>query len=150
MKTLQSASTKISLNDAVVETTNWRNFLSDVLKLSNSSLIARGVYIPKEDLEGLYKILSANDQFTGARAYFALDQDHEVWPYNKVVKVVLVPVEMSKEFPNGKDVLIKPGGDRNSPGDSNIYDFTMPCPDSCDVNSELYGMQPARMNDGCC
>ena len=139
-----STKTKIKLKKAVRETEHWRNFLKYLLSEHHSKLITKGVYISKADIDGLAKICQGNDAIMGVRAYFTLEHDHETWPYDNMVKFIMVPVESVKGYKHGKDIPIKIMGDADNLEDSNIYDFTMPCPDSCDTSSPLFGDQASK------
>jgi lipopolysaccharide biosynthesis glycosyltransferase len=131
---------KITLDEAIQKTIYWRKFLASLLHEHHSRLITKGVYISKEDIEDLAKMCFENDSIMGVRAYFTLEHDHESWPYDNTVKFIMVPVEKEPHSKNGKDIPVRLLGDANSLEDSNIYDFTMPCPDSCDPSSPLYGV----------
>ena len=127
---------RIPVAEAVDRTSNWRRFLKKLLGEDDSSKLVRGIYISAEDIEALSAICKGDKNFQGVRAYFALLTDKEKWPYVNTVKIVMVPVKKEEGNPNGKDVCILPNIDNLD--DSNIYDFTMPCPDCCDTTSMLY------------
>jgi hypothetical protein len=141
--TTAASKVKITLDTAIQKTTHWRKFLAWLLNEHHSRLITKGVYISKEDIEGLAKMCFENDSIMGVRAYFTLEHDHETWPYDNEVKFIMVPVEKEPHHKNGKDIPVRLLGNAHNLEDSNIYDFTMPCPDSCDPSSPLYG-EPVR------
>ncbi len=93
---------------------------------------------------------NADDSILGVRVYFTLENDHVQDPDSSNVKFIMVLVQDSPDYFNGKDLLYIPEGagmKALSPNDgelddSNIYDFTQPCPDCCDPTSPLYSIQP--------
>ena len=59
----------------------------------------------------------------------------------------MVLVKDTIGYPNGQDLLYTPESLAGLPGvgeegDSNVYDFTKPCPDFCDPESPLFSDQP--------
>lgn len=103
----------------------------------------KGFLIPAEDLVAVLKEMNIlkedNGQFVlnednvsdnGARAYLAID-DKE--PEGNGEKLLIVGT--TKE-PDGthKDIIYENSKD----GNSGIYDFTKPCPSTCDVTSPLF------------
>lgn len=143
---------KIPLSTAVRRTTNWREFMASKTSPSEAGKVPKAVYISKDDIMGLAAQMEADDTLVGARAYFTIDnQAAEILANNVTFVLVLVQDTGDPKFPNGKDVITNPpvveakvGGD--DPGDSDIYDFTLPCPDCCDTSSPLYSEANARLS----
>jgi hypothetical protein len=79
----------------------------------------KGFLIAADELN---EILNLSDQVKYVRIYFGLD---EHTPENPA-KLLMVPVDI-----NGTDMINTTGAN------SQIYDFTMPCPPTCDSSSEL-------------
>lgn len=71
--------------------------------------------IPQDDITNLMAEANVQD----VRAYCGIDQNGEY-------KLMLVGVDA-----NGNDLIDEAAG-------ANVYDFTEPCPKSCDVNSPMY------------
>jgi hypothetical protein len=108
---------QITLRVATTITTNWRN--------ANPGSV-KSFLVPIEDLRG---ILSDSDA-AYARVYLCLDGGME--------KIIFVGANGSKQ-----DIL--PTLNRPDAPNSEIYDFTIPCPPTCDdVTSPLNtGILPA-------
>jgi hypothetical protein len=110
----------IPLTEGVRITTNWREYIS---ALDPSPQYIRAFNIPMEDIMELA-------QFTkcpSVRAYLSMTVPGDI----SSLKVVLVPVDR-----NNKDVLSVPGP--TGVDESSIFDFTSPCPQTCDINSPLF------------
>ena len=127
----------ISVPEAVEKTTNWRNFMES--KTADTKRIPKAVYISKEDITDMAKQCAADDTIAGVRAYFTLDSEAAEEVKN-IVTFVMVLVRTSDEKPFGDDVLyMEPNGvGGNVGGNSNVYDYTKPCPDFCDPDSPLF------------
>ena len=140
----------IPVNLAIAKTANWRQFMQDAAPDALPATLPKGVYISRNDLIDLANYCTADDTILGVRAYFTLENDHRLNPGSNNVKFIMVLVQDSPEHFNGKDLLRIPVGvgmqalspDDGAMNDSNIYDFTQPCPDCCDPSSELYDVQP--------
>jgi hypothetical protein len=112
--------TTIPLQQAILETTNWRNWI----QLHMNDHIIRAFYIPIQDIIELAKM---HEDVEGVRAYLMLPDPQQI----ATVKVAIVPVTK-----DGKDILRKKN--ETSDEQSTIYDFTQPCPHLCDTDSQLY------------
>jgi hypothetical protein len=105
----------IPLAEGTTLTTNWRNYISAVDPNPNN--------IPMADITSLAKFTKC----TSVRAYLAMVTPGDV----STLKVVLVPVDA-----NGNDITSIPGaGDVT---ESTVFDFSSPCPQTCDINSPLF------------
>ena len=128
----------ISVNDAVDRVTRFRDQL---LKQVPETNIPRAVFIPISDLLAIinsYDILRADgttiNELQGVRAYFAVKEDD--MNLDDDITAVIVPVDK-----NGADIIYKNpgnGGLGDDDDDTEIYDFTQPCPDKCDPKSPLF------------
>ena len=130
----------IPVNVAINRTKNWRNFVTDVLQIKDQRKLPKAVYISREDIKSLAAQCEADPTIAGVRTYFTLNNGQEEEIKNEI-KFCMVLVRESATLPFGEDILYLPGGARNgdSIDDSNVYDFTRPCPDCCDPNSALGG-----------
>ena len=128
----------ISVPEAIEKTTNWRNFMES--KTSDTRRIPKAVYISKEDITDMANQCEADPTIAGVRAYFTLDSEAAEEVKN-MVTFVMVLVRESDVKPFGDDVLYASDGTGvggNVGGNSNVYDYTQPCPDVCDPNSPLF------------
>ncbi|MCY1532346.1 hypothetical protein D9M68_676170 [compost metagenome] len=98
--------------------------------------IPRAVLIPIDDLLAIVSKYTTTDDegkivstIQGVRAYFSIAPAEKDLP--DPITALIVPVNLQ-----GNDIIHSKGytgGD-----DSDIYDFTKPCPDQCDPESPLY------------
>jgi len=139
----------IPVETAIERTQNWRNYINSIENFPDKT--AKGVYISREDILDLAAYLTLDDSLLGVRAYFTLNNDYREYPpdQNEIrLIMVLVKDTAAAGYPNGEDLLTIPENFRSiitnddpTVGDSNIYDFTRPCPDCCDVRSPLFGLE---------
>lgn len=127
----------ISVDDAVDRVKRFRDQLAKQVPENN---IPRAIFIPISDLLAIvnsYDILRADgttlNELQGVRAYFAVKESD--MDLDDDVTAVIVPVDK-----NGDDIIYKNPGSGLGGEDENteIYDFTQPCPSFCDPNSPLY------------
>lgn len=125
----------IPLDVAEAGTENWRDFYQFSTKTADSKQIFRGFHIPVADLETLLK--EAGD-IDGVRAYFALQTpfDPLTPDVDKDIHIYLVPVK------DNIDICEDPNGN------SNVCDFTTPCPKICDTSSPLYSLTTTDDTNG--
>lgn len=126
----------VPLQEAIDRVTRFRNQLIDKVPETN---IPRAVFIPIADLMAIIeKFQSLDDHgnirnsLTGVRAYFAVKEGDE--DLDDDVTALIVPVDLA-----GSDIVPHTdglGGDEED--DSDIYDFTQPCPNKCDTSSPLF------------
>jgi len=110
---------------AVDITTNWRNYISAIDPLPN---YIRAFLIPMEDITSLAQF----EKCPAVRAYLAMGVPGDI----STLKVILVPVDA-----NNQDVLSIIVPESSTEGvtvQSTIYDFSSPCPQSCDIDSPLF------------
>lgn len=137
-------SCSISEREAINRTIEWREFIrKNIPDESNEQMIPRAVYISMDDIAALYN--KYKDRAKGVRAYFTKKdqpceypgdnpEHHHHHKQRPEISVVIVPVAY-----DDKD-MITPGLALQA-GNSNVYDFTKPCPDLCDVSSPLYSYE---------
>ncbi len=130
----------IPVATAIERTTNWRNFVTKVSPSASARKLPKAVYISKDDIEKLSRLMHQNQDLVGVRAYFTIDIPAEEEVVNDV-SFVMVPVRKVDGKAFGEDVLYKEGSgkDITDPDDSEVYDYTMPCPNACDEDSPLFG-----------
>ena len=81
--------------------------------------IVKAYLIPQADITQLMAETNVQD----VRAYCGIDENGDY-------KLMLVGVDV-----NGNDLIDEAAG-------AYVYDFTAPCPRTCDVNSPLYTLNP--------
>ena len=86
---------------------------------SNPANKIKAFLIPKEDITQLFEY----DGVCDVRTYFGMDEKGNQ-------KLMIVGVDA-----NGIDLI-------NDAKLQFIYDFALPCPDKCDINSKLYNPKP--------
>lgn len=127
---IKALATGIPIAEAKRRTANWRKVMQPLFK--NKRDIPKGFYIPFADIIALSELYP---QAAGARAYFSL-QEASFQP-GQGVSAVLVPVAFTDTM-EYKDIIIPEAGEGADGDNSSVYDFTKPCPDCCDVVSDLY------------
>lgn len=103
--------------------------------------IPRAVLIPIADILAIvnrYQFMDKNgdirNELQGIRAYFAIKDGDEDLPDD--ITALIVPVDLrGKDIVRTVDLGDGVGDDENN---SQIYDFTKPCPDLCDPESPLF------------
>lgn len=126
----------VPLQEAIERVTRFRNQLIDKVPEMN---IPRAVFIPIADLMAIIdKFQSLDDHgnirnsLTGVRAYFAVKATDQELPDD--ITALIVPVDLA-----GADIVAHTNGVKgDDEDDSDIYDFTQPCPDKCDPGSPLF------------
>jgi hypothetical protein len=125
---------EISLEQAASYTKAWAD--NKGAAFGNDASVHAGHFIKAflidaQELRDILDNTYAGEKPSYIRVYFGLDEQQE--PYRRE-KLVAVPVD---EY--GID-MIKPkdAAKDADPLNSNIYDFTLPCPPTCDINSGLY------------
>jgi|GEM_PF-572558 len=135
----------IPVQEAIRKTTNWRNFMAENFAATDAKMLPKAVYISRSDIQDMARYCEADDSILGVRAYFTLDNQYEENVSNQV-KFIMVLVQDNPDYKCGEDLLYIPEGaamealspDNASFDDSNVFDFTRPCPDVCDLNSPLF------------
>lgn len=105
----------IDLKCAKDLTANWRaRFSLDPGEVPVEQTFKNAFLVSKEDLHDITHIKG----YQGMRVYFGSDTINSMSP----MRLVLVAVDE-----NGNDII-----DYNNPDRPGIFDFSMPCPDTCD------------------
>ncbi len=112
----------ITLTDGVALTTNWRDYIT---KLDPNPNYIHAFNIPMSDINSLSKFTKC----PSVRAYLAMTVPGDV----STLKIILVPVDV-----NNKDVTSIPSATEADAEASTIFDFTSPCPKTCDIDSPLF------------
>lgn len=127
----------IPVKEAVARVTLFRAQLIDQMPKSN---IPRAILIPIDDL---LAIIEKHSRITGegkvvntlkgVRAYFATKASDMDLPDDVTALIVAVDQE-------GNDIVVNQNKlkDDGDDEESEVYDFTLPCPSECDVESPLY------------
>lgn len=115
----------ICLDTAVAWTTAWRS--QDGTFTDHSSL--KAFLIPLPDLQEVMK----EPNVVNVRAYIGVDATNDNQPH-----LIIVGVNAA-----GEDIIYKAAGegcdDENGNVNTGLYDFSDPCPTTCDINSPLFG-----------
>ncbi|GAB3903925.1 hypothetical protein [Mucilaginibacter boryungensis] len=135
----------IPVDAAIAKTTHWRNFMAENFPETDVKALPKAVYISKSDIQDMARYCEADDSILGVRAYFTLENEFKEGEKNEV-KFIMVLVKDTPGYYNGQDLLYIPPGlgmealspDGGELDDSNVYDFTRPCPDCCDLTSPLF------------
>ncbi|WAC40924.1 hypothetical protein [Pedobacter sp. SL55] len=124
----------VPLQEAVDRVTRFRDQLINQVPEAN---IPRAVFIPIADLMAIIEKFQDLDDhgnirnsLTGVRAYFAVKEGDQDLPDD--VTALIVPVDLA-----GADIVAHTTG-LGEEEDSDIYDFTQPCPSKCDTTSPLF------------
>jgi hypothetical protein len=125
----------IPLNDAIARVTLFRDkFIGEI----PDAKIPRAILIPIADLMAIvdkYTIIdddgNAKSTIEGVRAYFAVKVTDRDLPDD--ITALIVPVDLK-----GNDIITTTTDNLQEGDDTEIYDFTKPCPDQCDPESPLY------------
>lgn len=117
----------ISVDEAIARVQTYRTHVAPLYPEGNEP---RAIFIPIADVQGILDRFNnspeANDgQLSGIRVYFSMLTND---PEDLNVHGLVVPVRE-----DGTDIIIPTGE-----GDSSIYDFTRPCPTTCDLSSVLF------------
>lgn len=109
--TNQGSTNTITLQEAQERAARWR---AQTIEGANF----KGSLISQLDLKGLVSEIGEN----GIRAYNGINAEG-------VYKLMIVAVDV-----NGNDLIDDKNGDY-------IYDFTVPCPEKCDINSPMFTLK---------
>lgn len=127
----------IPLNAAIARVTRFRERMTKSAAVPQSD-IPRAILIPVDDLLAIvskYTVVGDDGNaviaIKGVRAYFDIkftDKD-----LDDPVTALIVPVDLQ-----GNDIITTPVGNLGESDDTEIYDFTKPCPSECDPESPLF------------
>jgi hypothetical protein len=125
----------VSIPDAKARVERFRRQLAGSMPESN---IPRAILIPIADILAIinkYQFIdkdgNTRNELQGVRAYFAVKQGDQSLPDD--VTALIVPVNLQ-----GKDIVSDGKSLGTESSDTDIYDFTKPCPDQCDPDSPLF------------
>lgn len=125
----------IPLRDAQARIERYRAQMSAYVPAEN---MPRAILIPIDDLLAIIKQYETVDDLgnitntlRGVRAYFAVKASDQALPDD--ITALIVPVDLQ-----GNDIVMAPEGGVGGTDDTEIYDFTKPCPTECDTKSPLY------------
>lgn len=117
----------ICLEKAEAWTEAWRS--QDGTFTDHQNL--KAFLIPLEDLKEVIK----EPNVANVRAYIGIDKSNDNEPH-------LIIVGVNAE---GEDIIYKAAGkgcvDTDGTENTGLYDFSDPCPTTCDVNSPLFGFK---------
>lgn len=126
----------IPVDVAVERVTLFRERMTKAADVPQNA-IPRAILIPISDLLAIVSKYTTTDsdgkvisKIEGVRAYFAITPSDKDLP--DPVTALVVPVDQE-----GNDIINLPGSN-DIFDDTEIYDFTKPCPDQCDPESPLY------------
>lgn len=128
----------IPLDEAIARVTRFRERMTESAAVPEHN-IPRAVLIPIDDLLAIVsKYTTLDDEgnavttLQGVRAYFDIKLTDEDLP--DPVTALVVPVDLK-----GNDIITAPVSIGLGEGDdTEIYDFTKPCPSECDPESPLF------------
>lgn len=123
----------IPLKAAIKATKRWRKEFIKILgkkSKANDEAILRSFYIPKADINAMFDRHGAD----GARAYLCVKQA-EAGLHQNQFHILVVPV---KEVDGHKRDMLEYKDPDSDQMLSSVYDFTSPCPSTCDDTSDLY------------
>jgi len=120
--------TTITLSEAMDRTNNWRQTVKPIFN-DDVSEVPKGFFIHFDDIKALAE---KYPEAAGVRAYFTLLSPG--FTPGEGVSGILVPVAFTEDR-FYRDILDR--ADADGAPISSIYDFTKPCPDSCDETSPL-------------
>ena len=123
---------RVSIEQAKIEIRRWKE---QFLQLDEDAPydFVQSFFIPMDDIKHLYENYQQYHP-TGVRAYIGITDENENGC--APLRLLLVPATERTDFYNcycGPEAN-EPGVD---PGDSSVYDFTMPCPDVCADPNEI-------------
>lgn len=125
----------VSVPEGKARVERFRRQLSGSMPESN---IPRAILIPIADILQIidkYQYIDEDgvtrNELRGVRAYFAVKQGDQDLPDD--VTALIVPVDLK-----GNDIVRDPDLGDAEDSETEIYDFTKPCPDICDPESPLF------------
>jgi hypothetical protein len=137
-----SPKTTISLELAKIRIDRWLNAMLQIPGFKKKpESIPRAIYISFDDIDALKKECEqyySKDTLVGIRVYFGIAG--ETMPTSATpddMRGLVVPVLKVHSSAPHTDAVHKDASNPN-PNDTNVYDFTSPCPKYCDQQSELY------------
>jgi|GEM_PF-1787775 len=133
----------IPVEEAVARTGMWCDYNMELYNsVGQSGDFARAFFVGRDDIQALHDMFRADSNLIGCRMYLGMQPVLEggngyVW------SLCMVAVEQSSRYANGIDIVRAPDS-----GESLVFDFSKPCPNSCDLQSELYHVPPPQVKKG--
>ncbi|WP_316839804.1 hypothetical protein [Pedobacter gandavensis] len=119
----------VPLEEALIDIRKYKNFMKDHFKLEEKQILKAFTIHSVELLEAMgIDYTSILPQYPSVRVYIGKKDGDE----DEAFKLFLVPVDE-----NGKDVILKGPFKNLLATDEYVFDFTMPCPNTCDDSSPL-------------
>ncbi|MEZ5016139.1 MAG: hypothetical protein R2800_03750 [Flavipsychrobacter sp.] len=122
---------------AITSTANWRIYNKT---LGADDNFIRAFYMPKEDIEAMYMMMQNDNNITGCRLYLGVGITNLQPPGSPNfinpadhMNLFMVAVENADGTNSGTDIVYS-----SDTGNSMVYDFSRPCPSTCDMVSVLY------------
>lgn len=130
---------KISLDTAQTWTKEWRDDESEYNKYNECNAFL----VPVKDFQGVLNEIADQGENAYVRCYLGVkktyDPDTQGNTFEeKLIIVGTEPARNTKGDTYYKDLLPPPGDLDLVGGPNSIWDFSTPCPPSCDPTSELY------------
>lgn len=128
----------IPVTDAIDRTQNWCDYNVQINTQFNSpgNDYIRAFFVQKEDVIALAELLKTNTDMKGCRFYLGMTAtfiNNDALNPASSLDLLMVTVMDDQNHPNGMDLVFSP-----NTGESLVYDFTNPCPSTCDFFSVLY------------
>lgn len=128
----------IPVTDAIDRTQNWCDYNVQINEKYNSpgNDYIRAFFVQKEDVIALAELLKTNTDMKGCRFYLGMTAtfiNNDALNPASSLDLLMVTVMDDQIHPNGMDVVFSP-----NTGESLVYDFSRPCPSTCDMVSVLY------------
>ncbi|WP_199118321.1 hypothetical protein [Pedobacter sp. ASV28] len=127
----------VPLQEAIDRVARFRKQIQTAAQVPEEN-IPRAIFIPIADIMAIidkFQTIDAegniHSAIRGVRAYFAVKEGDEDLPDD--ITALIVPVDVK-----GNDIIATNNGLKDDVDDSDIYDFTKPCPSYCDPNSPLF------------
>ncbi|MFD0964494.1 hypothetical protein [Pseudofulvibacter geojedonensis] len=134
----------VTLENAKKYTEKWQIATKDqhckaflIPALDLSELLKEMEILKKNDLTGKYELDESKLTNAGVRGYLGIDSTNGTGKDNGYgEKMLFVGTDYNSKTGAHNDIILNPTNPQSK--DSGIYDFTYPCPSTCDINSELY------------
>lgn len=140
----KSRTNTVTLQDAKKWTEKWQTETKDkhckaffIPALDLSELLKEMEILKKNDLTGKYELDESKLTDAGVRGYLGIDTTKGTNKDNGYgEKMLFVGTNYNNKTGKHNDIILNPTNPQSK--DSGIYDFTAPCPTTCDEGSQLY------------
>lgn len=134
----------VTLENAKKYTEKWQTATKDehckaflIPALDLSELLKEMEILKKNDLTGNYELDESKLANAGVRGYVGIDTTNGTDKNNGYgEKMLFVGTNYNSKTGQHNDIILNPTNPTSR--DSGIYDFTRPCPSTCDIVSPLY------------